>query len=83
MQWKLGQIKSTLGKEPSTTLPTFKSGPTGPVTRTKESKTPLQVFQLMLTSAILDSIVTQTKLFAEQKKVDFPFCSEELLAFLD
>ena len=35
----------------------------------------------MLTSAILDSIVTQTKLFAEQKKVDFPFCSEELLAF--
>ena len=81
MQWKLGQIKSTLGKEPSTTLPTFKSGPTGPVTRTKESKTPLQVFQLMLTSAILDSIVTQTKLFAEQKKVDFPFCSEELLAF--
>ena len=49
MQWKLGQIKSTLGKEPSTTLPTFKSGPTGPVTRTKESKTLLQVFQLMLT----------------------------------
>ena len=81
IQWKLGQIKSTLGKEPPTILPPFTSGPTGPTTRTKDCKTPLQVLQLMLTGAILDSIVTQTKLFAEQKKVEFSFCSEELLAF--
>ena len=77
MQWKLGQIKSTLGKEPTTILPTFKSGPTSPTTRTEECNTPLKVLQLMLTTAILDSIVTQTKLFAEQNKVDFPFCVEE------
>ena len=58
MLWKLGQIKSTLAKEPSTILPTIKSVPTNPVTRTKQSKMPLQVFQLMLTSAILVSIMT-------------------------
>ena len=77
----MGQIQSTLGKDPATILPTFKSGSTGPTTRAKECNTPLKVFQLMLTTAILDSIVTQTKLFAQQNKVDFPFCVEELLAF--
>jgi len=77
MQWKLGQIKSALGKEPTTILPTFKSGPTGPTTRIKKCNTPLKVLQLMLATAILDSYVTQTKLFAEQNKVDFPFCVEE------
>ena len=49
-------------KEPPTVLPPFTSGPTGPTTRTKDCKTALQVLQLTLTGAILDSIVTQTKL---------------------
>ena len=41
-----------------------------------------KVLQLMLTTIVLESVVSQTKLFAEQKGVDFPFCIEELLAFI-
>ena len=31
---------------------------------------------------MLESIVNQTRLFAQQKGVDFPFCVEELQAFI-
>ena len=58
MKWKFGQVKS---KDPPATLPTYKSDSLGTVPRTKEYKTPLQILQLFLTGAILDSIVKQTK----------------------
>ena len=42
----------------------------------------LQTLQLSLTNVILESVVKQTQLFAEQKGVEFPFYVEELMAFL-
>ena len=51
---------------------------TWPTEQTREAKTPLQVFQLLLTCIVMESIVQLTRLFAEQKGVDFPFCVEEL-----
>lgn len=47
-----------------------------------EMKTPLQIVQLLLTTIILEAIVQQTILFASQKGVDFPFCLQELQAFI-
>ena len=55
--------------------------PTGSSQETKCAGTPLQVFQLLLTTTVLESIVHQTKLFASQKKVNLDFCLE-LLAFI-
>lgn len=37
---------------------------------------------IILTGVILESIVKQSKLFAEQKGAEFPFCAEEFMAFL-
>ena len=62
-------------------LPPFSSS-CGPTLCTKQTTTPLQVLQLFLTKAILEETVLQTKIFATQKKADFEFCYEELLAFI-
>ena len=40
------------------------------------------MLQFFLTSVILDSIVQQTKLFAQQKGKNLEFCVEELMAFI-
>lgn len=54
----------------------------GPAPRTKDAKTPIQVFQLLLTNIILQAIIQQTKLFASQKGVELEFCVEELQTFI-
>ena len=75
-------MATSVGRQPPSQLPPFRSGQFGPTERTREAKTPLQVLQLILTSMVLESIVLQTKLFAQQKGIDFPFCVEELQAFI-
>ena len=50
--------------------------------RTKAAFTPLEVFQLFFTSAILENIVKQTKLFASRKGVTLNLCVEDLMAFI-
>jgi hypothetical protein len=40
------------------------------------------VFQLLLTTTILESPVIQMKHFASHKKQNFDFCLEELQAFI-
>ena len=40
---------------------------------TKNAKTSIQVFQLMFTAIILQSIVQQTKLFVSQKGIELEF----------
>jgi hypothetical protein len=72
---------STVNQPPPRSLPQF-NYPTGPSQETKRAGTPLQVFQLLLTTTILESIVHQTKLFASQKKQNLEFCLEELQAFI-
>ena len=82
LKWSVGPVITSCDKQPPPhQLPLF-SYPEGPSPRTKSAKTPLQVLQLFLTSIILDSIVQQTKLFAQQKGKDFEFCVEELMAFI-
>ena len=60
----------------------FTAHSTGPTERTKEATTPLETFRLLLPDSILESIVYQTLLFAEQKEVNLQFCVAELKAFL-
>ncbi len=64
-------------------LPQFNC-PTGPsqVRWTKCAETPLQVFQLLLTTTILEPTVIQMKHFASRKKQNFNFHLEELQAFV-
>ena len=72
---------STENQPPPRSLPQFQY-PIGPSQETKRAQTPLQVFQLLLTTTILQAIVHQTKLFTSQKKVNLNFCLEELQAFI-
>ena len=72
---------STENQPPPCSLPQFQY-PSGPSQETKWAQTPLQVFQLLLTTTILQAIVHQTKLFASQKKVNLNYCLEELQAFI-
>ena len=82
VEWTVGVTSTSAANQPEPrSLPPFQY-PTGPSQATKNAKTPLQVFQLLLTSAILQSIVHQTKLFASQKNMDLHFCLEELEAFI-
>ena len=82
LQWMYGEVQhSAEGQATPRNLPRFSSS-CGPTLRTKQATTPLQVLQLFLTKAILEEIVRQTKIFAAQKKADFEFCYEELLAFI-
>ena len=54
----------------------------GPLPATKNASTPLQIFLLLFSSAMMESIVNQTKIFAKSKKVDFEFTVEEFQAFI-
>lgn len=63
-------------------LPLFTST-SGPTPWTRNEIRPLGVFHLMVTVALLESIVKQTLLYAASKGSDFPeFCLEELQAFI-
>ena len=82
LKWTLGTIMTSTDNQPAPRqLPPF-SYTAGPAPRTKDAKTPIQVFQLMLTTVILEAIVQQTKLFAAQKGVDLEVYVEELQAFI-
>jgi len=75
-------MQSTVLSEGTILLPVFQSASISPLPRTKSCNSPLEVFQLFLTPVILQSIVRETIDFADQKHTSFPFCVEELLAFL-
>ena len=78
----MGLVLSSVDNQPEAlVLPEFTHS-SGPTPRTKEAKTPLQVFQLFFTTIILDSIVQQTVLFVSQKGTVLQFCEEELMAFI-
>lgn len=63
-------------------LPPFTSN-AGPTPRMEQAKSPVEIFQLFVTTVILESIVKQTLLFAAMKSSDFKeFYMEELLAFI-
>ena len=82
MQWNIDGVRASAENQPlPRTLPPFQY-PTGPSQATKHAVTPLQVFQLLLMSTVLEPIVHQTKLFASQKKVNLELCLEEMQAFL-
>ena len=82
MKWTVGNIMTSTKNQPAPCeLPPF--GYTfGPAPRTKDAKTPIQVFQLLLTNIILQAIIQQIKLFASQKGMELEFCVEELQTFI-
>ena len=81
-QWNVDDIGTSAENQPlPRILPPFQY-PTGPSQATKCAVTSLQVFQLLLMSTVLESIVHQTKLFASQKKANLELCLEEMQTFL-
>jgi len=42
----------------------------------------MEIFQLMFTTAIVEAIIQQTILSAQQKKKELSLCTEELLALI-
>ena len=67
IEWTMQPITASTDKQPPPQeLPEFVHVQ-GPSPRTKTVKTPLEVFQLFFTNAILSCIVQQTILFAAQK----------------
>ena len=82
LEWSIGDyISSIKDQPPSLQLPAF-SYPARPSARTKELTSPMKIFQLMLTTEIVEAIVQQSKRFASQKGVTLHLCAEELLAFI-
>ena len=82
LEWLIGDfISSIKDQPPPLELPAF-SYSAGPSARTKDSASPIDVFQLMLTGEIVEAIVQQSKRFASQKGVNLQLCAEELLAFI-
>ena len=54
-----------------------------PTLHTKQARSPLEVFNLLVTVMLLESIVTQTVLLAKCKKAAFSECYlEELLPYI-
>ena len=56
--------------------------PTGPTLRTRSAETPLDTLKLFLTTVLLESILAQMKLCAEQKGIHCEIFLEEQLAFI-
>ena len=82
IKWKVYDVQTSADGQPSPrVLPPFISE-AGPAPRTQQAKSPLEIFYLFLTMAILESIVKQTILFAQTKGATFEFYLEELLAFI-
>ena len=80
--WTCDKVKTSCGRKTATRLPLFKIDSIGPTQRTKQCTTPMEIFQLMFTTAIVEAIVQQTILFAQQKEKELSLCTEELLAFI-
>ena len=78
LDWVSHGVQSTEASESPKSAPSFGSR-IGPTSRTKSAKTPLAVFCLFLTASLLQSIVTQTNLYASYK-LDLQL--EELEAFI-
>jgi hypothetical protein len=70
LRWTVHEPSGSIEGPAPKQLPPF-IHPTGPTPRTKRGKTPLQVFQLFVTTVLLQSIVMQTQVFAAKKGVDF------------
>jgi len=82
--WKIHDIGTSAKDQPlRRTLPPF-TLPSGPSARTKTETTPLDVFHLMVTVVLLESIVKETLAYAELKKASnfTEFYIEELQAFI-
>ena len=80
-RWTLEPVRSIISGAAPLILPEF-NYPTGPTARTKAIKTPLDTLKLFLTSVILESVLSQTKLFAAQKGLATEVFQEELQAFI-
>ena len=82
LEWSVGDyISSIKDQPPPLELPAFDYS-AGPSARTKELKSPIEFFQLLLTLEIVEAIVQQSKRFASQQGVSLELCVEELLAFI-
>ena len=83
IEWTAFDVQtSAVGQPAPRILPPFNST-VGPTPRTKHAPSPLDVFLLFVTVAILESIVKQTVAFAMAKGAVFSdFYVEELQAFL-
>ena len=79
--WHVEKVSEKVPQRAPRVLPPF-SFPVGPTARTKRAKTPLDVFQLFFTVALLQTIVEQTRIFAYRNGIDFNFQYEELLAYI-
>ena len=82
IKWTSHGVKTTNTRQPRPKQPPPFRFATGPTPRTKREKTPLQVFKLFFTGVILQSIVTQTNLFAAAKGFQLHLYVEELQAFI-
>ena len=58
--WNYDKIKTSCGKQSGTRLPLFRIDSTGPTQRTKQCVSPIEIFQLLFTTAIVEGIVQQT-----------------------
>ena len=81
LHWTLKPVSSATSGPPPLQLPDF-NYPTGPTLRTKSAKTPLDTLKLFLTTVLLESILAQMKLCAEQKGIHCEIFLEELFAFI-
>lgn len=79
--WTSQGIKSCVNDLPPKALTTFDSR-SGPTPRTKREKSPLQVFSLFFTVALLQMIVIQSNGYASEKGDSLDLTIEELQAFL-
>ena len=77
LEWSIGDfISSIKDQPPALELPAF-SYSAGPSVQTKELTSAIEIFQLMLTTEIVEAIVQQSKQFASQKGVSLNLCGEE------
>ena len=82
IKWKIEPVMTSVEEQPkSKELPEFLHVQ-GPSPRMKTAKTPLEVFQLYFTSAILSHVVSETTKFASENRKRLEFCNSELMAFI-
>jgi len=81
-EWEVTNVSESTSGLPPRELPAF-TQPTGPAPRTTREKTPLKMFNLLVTDPIFEAILEQTRLSAIQKGDEsFDISKEELFAFI-